>query len=1055
MAQRRPKATASTTQQGTARAKVTPEALRAAQSILVERMQFAGTAGLSYQDAATGLFKRDLYATLGYAKKLATKDYRDRYERGGIAERIVEAAPRGTWGGGVDVQETPDPDVITPFEQALYDLDDRLGIWSRFMRADILSGLGTYGVLLLGGPGKLDEPLTKLDDAGLLYLTPLGEDRAKILTFVTDTSDPRFGKPEFYTCTLLANGTSAKVHYSRILHVAEGLLEDDLYGRPRLRAVWNYMDDLQKLVGGQAEALWRRMDPGLQVDIDPEIEIDATEEGKLNDMVDEYVHGLRRVLQTRGARVQPLSASVTSAMPAIDGVLDLIGGTTGIPKRILVGSERGELASTQDRGNWAERISERRREFAEPLVRTFVKRLIELGALPESKEFEVVWTESEKVSEAERASIAAAMASANTGQVAAEGMLILTSDEIRDRVYGLEPLPPPPMPEALPGMEEGAPEDEDGEEDGGEGEPPADGEEGGGEEPSGGEQGGSGASGGGKVGGGAQRPPRAAAAARAPVTRAGGWNKVERVVVPHTAPLAGLLLSMWRGASKMLGRAELELVLSKGGTTGVQRMVFDALDRSVAQRKPTLARRLAQARDDAARAALADMKRHGTWYRAAQTSSPVGMSFDSTNARAVAWAQEFSSELITEIDPETKAGVWKIISRSMSESLPPRETAWMISQTVGLRSDQIERVWKLWNSGASEAQVERYARQQLNQRARLIARTELNRSANAGITELWRQAIDKGDIPRGQKRVWIATLDDRVRDAHEKMHGQVRGLDEPFYSPDDVWIEPGEEPNCRCGQALADEADIAQNHDLTQIIYDSFDTGALIDEEELWAALDEADQEKVLEFVGQAEEMLPKFEMIVSQAVQPLGYKLGEMTSPKAGDFFVGPLKSPQRIAAKALHEKSGKLSLVRDGLRATVVLHSPTEVQAIYNRLRAYDSRGSLVDRFRRFTPSGYRDATFNIDLGDGMSAEIEMVMRELWIEKELGRAHLIHAAMKQHREGSPEWRRLQEEVVALYGDLWRDDVCPNIPDFPGCRPEDVDEAEDEAEEEAAELFS
>ena len=37
----------------------------------------------------------------------------------------------------------------------------------------------------------------------------------------------------------------------------------------------------------------------------------------------------------------------------------MISAETGIPKRILTGSERGELASSQDRDNWFERYPER------------------------------------------------------------------------------------------------------------------------------------------------------------------------------------------------------------------------------------------------------------------------------------------------------------------------------------------------------------------------------------------------------------------------------------------------------------------------------------------------------------------------------------------------------------------------------------------------------------------------------------------------------------------------------------------------------------------------
>ena len=69
--------------------------------------------------------------------------------------------------------------------------------------------------------------------------------------------------------------------------------------------------------------------------------------------------------------------------------MKLISAASGIPLRIMTGSERGELASTQDDGNWASRIEERQLHFAEPMIlRPLIDRLIELRALPEPSDGE-------------------------------------------------------------------------------------------------------------------------------------------------------------------------------------------------------------------------------------------------------------------------------------------------------------------------------------------------------------------------------------------------------------------------------------------------------------------------------------------------------------------------------------------------------------------------------------------------------------------------------------------------------------------------------------------
>lgn len=434
-------------------APITREALMTTLSAMLERSQFASRAGLTFQDPTTGAFKRDLQTQLGYAPKIATAQYRARYERGGIAERIVEAAPRGTWVGGIDVQETDDPDVVTEFETELEDLFEAHGMWSRLLRVDILAGIGRYGILILGAEGEMSEALEKINGPeGLLYVTPLAEDRALVGDYVKDPLDPRYGKPLYYQCTLSEDGTQKRVHYTRVVHVAEGSLESDVIGRPRLRAVWNYLDDLDKVVGGGAEAAWKRMDPGMQLDIDPEIMLDQKEETALSDMIDEYVHGLRRVVQTRGAKMQILSAGVSPFGANSDSLLDLIAGTTGIPKRILIGSERGELASTQDRSNWSDRITERRMEFAEPLCRELIDRLINLGALPEPMTKDEQRAEAARIKAEEEAAKAAALAAEE--QRKADAIAKMAPAMIAQQQMGNPGVPgvPGSQPGAVPAM---------------------------------------------------------------------------------------------------------------------------------------------------------------------------------------------------------------------------------------------------------------------------------------------------------------------------------------------------------------------------------------------------------------------------------------------------------------------------------------------------------------------------------------------------------------------------------------------------------------------------
>jgi uncharacterized protein len=86
---------------------------------------------------------------------------------------------------------------------------------------------------------------------------------------------------------------------------------------------------------------------------------------------------------TRGAKLQDLGSAVAQFGPQVDAIMDMIAGGSRVPKRILLGSERGELASTQDKENFDARVKDRRKDHAGPNVfRPFVDRLVWMGALP-------------------------------------------------------------------------------------------------------------------------------------------------------------------------------------------------------------------------------------------------------------------------------------------------------------------------------------------------------------------------------------------------------------------------------------------------------------------------------------------------------------------------------------------------------------------------------------------------------------------------------------------------------------------------------------------------
>lgn len=365
--------------------------------------------------------ERDLYGALGYPQDIDFKEYLMRYLRQDMAQAIIRRPVQATWQGEVNVIETDD-DNETPLEKTWRELDKRLGLKSRLERLDKLTGIGQYGVLLLGlsDAGNRDQLAQPVSGGGLklLYVKPYSQGSADIAQYETQVRNERYGLPRTYTITVSEPGSTGtqqvRVHHTRIIHVVDEVLESETKGRPRLEVVYNRLLDLDKVIGGDAEAFWRNARPGYKGTIKEGYEMGTTEEDELMNQLTEYEHDLRRFLLSRGVDIDSLTQQMADPEKHVDVIIQVISAVTGIPKRILTGSERGELASSEDRGEWLTYVHARRAEYAEPrIVRPLVDRLIAYGVLPEAREeYHVQWEELFSISQKEKAEIAKSWAEA-------------------------------------------------------------------------------------------------------------------------------------------------------------------------------------------------------------------------------------------------------------------------------------------------------------------------------------------------------------------------------------------------------------------------------------------------------------------------------------------------------------------------------------------------------------------------------------------------------------------------------------------------------------------
>jgi hypothetical protein len=450
--------------------------------------------------------RRDIDDECGYPRDVASgfsaNNFQDLFEREPIATRVVQLLPKESWQVTPTVYEDEDSDNVTDFEQAWDDLGKGLrgkswhnqekgsSIWEYLARIDELSGIGTFGVILLGiDDGRLlNEPADGVDPDGfpsasdmsgvstgsvrgasptkaqdtknpkdltkprgpvskdiyggaitksgdpyldskmgtdsqylgtqfspsqatkkdteedsvdgkparkLLFIRVFPEYLIQIVQYEANMYSPRFGQPLMYKITLndprqphTGVGlplSTVMVHWSRVIHIADNLTSSEIFGVPRMRPVLNRLLDLRKLYGGSAEMYWKGAFPGYSIETNPQLGGDvAVDTAAIQDMMENYMNGLQRYMQFMGMTAKSLSPQVVDPTTQIQVQLEAICIQLACPIRVFKGSERGELASSQDDSAWNDRLRHRQNEYITPkIIVPFIDRLIMLGVLPE------------------------------------------------------------------------------------------------------------------------------------------------------------------------------------------------------------------------------------------------------------------------------------------------------------------------------------------------------------------------------------------------------------------------------------------------------------------------------------------------------------------------------------------------------------------------------------------------------------------------------------------------------------------------------------------------
>lgn len=399
-------------------------------------------------DAADTL--HNVYLDYGYPLQLDFFNFWNMYRRFGVATRVVELYPDQTW--------LDDPIIEsdnTAFLSELETLVDRFGLWRRLKGLDIRQRVGRYAGLFMRVRDGLqpNQPIEgMLPGVNALFdMIPLYESQLKVLTTESDPTSEQFGFPTSYQFASNTGRRNENVAASftidpdRVVVVAEGSDNSNIYGIPALENVYNSLMDLRKVLGGGAEGFYKNAAQSVVLEL---LDLAGAKNNKdllkdLGEQYDEFARNrMRRAFMAPGLSTKTLESNLVDPQGFKDALLDDIAAGSGTPRTLLVGNQTGRLAGDQDTKGFLAQVQARRTSFGVDMVRTVVDWFISFGVLPFA-EYTVEWPDALALSHSERIANAGGMATINQKQFQSGLEAVFTSDEIRAEAgFELEPEEP-------------------------------------------------------------------------------------------------------------------------------------------------------------------------------------------------------------------------------------------------------------------------------------------------------------------------------------------------------------------------------------------------------------------------------------------------------------------------------------------------------------------------------------------------------------------------------------------------------------------------------------
>ena len=406
-----------------------------------------------------GAAKHNHTADFGFPERVDFNTAYEAYTRNGIANAGVDKTVEKTWQDLPYLQEfqrdgTKGGDQKeTTLEAAIRQRFSDLRVWQHMAEADRRGMVGSYSALILrfADNKQLREPVDRVNGGltGLVEVIPAWEGQIKPSAWNTDQTSEGYGQPTMFQFNESAVGETAQprsfdIHPDRVIVWSK---DGTLNGRSALEPGYNDLLSLSKIIGAGGEGFYKNAKSGLSIEIDKDAKLDSMAAAmgvqtadvvdKIDEQVESFNRGFDKSLMTQGMKVTPIQVSLPSPEHFFAVAAQSFAASMKIPMKILVGSQTGERASTEDAEEWSRTCMGRRTNQVIPAILTFVGRLEQVGILP-AKDWFLSWSDLTDASIADKVALADKMADVNV-KMKDTGEFVFTIDDMRS-VADREPL---------------------------------------------------------------------------------------------------------------------------------------------------------------------------------------------------------------------------------------------------------------------------------------------------------------------------------------------------------------------------------------------------------------------------------------------------------------------------------------------------------------------------------------------------------------------------------------------------------------------------------------